>query len=162
MDSEIVIPVLIVLAICLIPICIMKVRSLSKKRKALGFLYKLAKEFNEGVFQTGNWNNSAIGLTKNGSHIFVVSGSKKEFKSQTINLSLFNSCRVINDNSNSPYKEGNFKVTDKVELELTGANKITERICFYSREEDGDLLKDELQLAETWHRKINEYIVKKG
>lgn len=162
MDSEIVIPVLIILAICLIPICMMKVRSLSKKRKALGFLYKLAKEFNESVFQTGNWNSSAIGLTKNGSHIFVVRESKKEFKSQTINLSLFNNCRIINDNSNSPYKEGNFKVTDKVELELTGANKATERICFYNREEDGDLLTDELQIAETWRRKINEYIVKKG
>ena len=160
MDSERVIPALIILAICFIPIFIMKVRSLSKKKGVMRSLYKLADKFNETVFQTGSWNNSAIGLTKNGSYIFVVSENKKEFKHQSIRLSLFSNCKLINDNSKSPYKEGNFKVTDKIELELTGTNKATERICLYNREEDGDILTDELQLAETWCKKINENIAK--
>ena len=161
MDSEKVIPALIILAICFILICIMKVISLSKKRRIVRSLYKLTEKFNESVFQTDSWNNSAIGLTKSGSCIFVVSGDKKEPKCQVIHLSLFNSCRILNDNSRSPYKEGNFKVTEKIELELAGTNKATERICFYNREEDGDILTDELQLAETWCKKINQYIANK-
>lgn len=161
MDSEKVIPALIVLAICFVPILIMKVRSLSKKRRVVRFLYELAGKYNETVFQTGSWNNSAIGLTKNGSYIFVVRENKKEPSHQVIQLPFFNNCRLINDNSRSPYKEGNFKVADKIELELTGANKATESICFYNRAEDGDVLTDELQLAEIWCKKINENIAKK-
>ena len=161
MDSEKVIPALIVLTICFIPIFIMKVRSVSKKRRVIRSLYKLVGKSNETVFQTGSWNNSAIGLTKNGSYIFVVSENKMESKHQAIHLPLFNNCKLVNDNSRSPYKEGNFKVTEKIELELTGANKATESICFYNRAEDGDILTDELQLAEIWCKKINENMTNK-
>lgn len=156
MISERIIAGLITLLIIITAISILKVLSFFTIRKTRRSLSKLAQENNETIQQYDHWNSSAIGLGSTGKQIFIVNNSGGEIKRQTVNLNLFKKSLVINDNSKAPFKDGNFKVTDKIVLELSGMNNLTHNISFYSIEKDGPLLTDELQLAEKWCKLVDQ------
>ena len=158
MDSERIIPGSIIVLIVMIPIVLLKIKASLKKRKVKDLLFKLAQDHNTSIINYEHWNNSAIGLSRNGTEIFLVSNDKKEEKKQVIVLSYFNKCNLVNDNAGSVFNEGNFKVTNAIDLELNGKGNSPERINFYHVQRDGDLLTDELELAEKWCRLINDCI----
>ena len=148
----------IIVLIVIIPIAILKIKASLKKRRIKGLLFSLAEKYNTNIISYDHWNNSAIGLSRNGTQIFLVSNVKKEDKKQVIALSSFNKCNLVNDNAGFVFNEGSSKVTNAVDLELTGKSNPSERINFYHIQKDGDLLTDELELAEKWCRLINECI----
>ena len=159
MDQKTILIGALILLVCLLPITLLKLKVVIAKRKKLKLLNNLAEENNTSLMDYEYWNDSAIALSEKGKLLFVIRSLAENEKARAINLSLFDKCRVINDNSRSPYKEGNFKVSDGIDLELSGRNNLTERINIYNTEKDGDLLTDELSLAEKWNRIINGSII---
>ena len=158
MDSERIILGSIIVLIVIIPIAILKIKASLKKRKVKDLLFNLAQDHKTNIIKYDHWNNSAIGLSRNSTQIFLVSNNKNEEKKQVIALSFFNNCKLVNDNAGAAFNEGGYEVTNAVDLELTGKTKPTERINFYHIQKDGDLLTDELEVAEKWCRVINESI----
>ena len=158
MDSERIILGSIIVLIVMIPIAVLKIKASLKKRKVKDLLFKLAQDHNTSIINYDHWNNSAIGLSRNGAQIFLASNGKEEEKKRVIALSFFNNCKLVNDNTGAAFNEGNYKVTNAVDLELTGKNNPIERINFYHIQKDGDLLTEELEVAEKWCRLINECI----
>ena len=159
MDSEL--AVLIVLLTCIIPIILLKCGAVFKKWKFGRLLTEAAQKHNTTIIRYEQWNNSAIGLNKNGTQLFVVNKGETRIKSKTLVLSSFNKCSVVNDNSGAVHKEGSFKVTNAIELELTGENSLPACINFYDIDKDGPLLTGELELAEKWCRIINDCITQR-
>ena len=158
MDSERIILGSIVVVVVIIPIAILKIKASLKKRRIKDLLFSLAQPHNTTIIRYDHWNSSAIGLSRNSTQIFLVCNDKNEEKKQVIALSFFNKCKLVNDNAGAAFNEGSYKVTNAVDLELTGKNKPTERINFYRIQKDGDLLTYELEVAEKWCRLINECI----
>ena len=158
MDSETSILALIVILTCMIPIILLKGGAVFKKRKFGRLLSEAAQKHNTTIIQYEQWNNSAIGLNKNATQLFIVNKGEAKATSKTLVLSSFNKCSVVNENSGAAYKEGSFKVTNAIELELTGENSRLARINFYHIDKDSPLLTDELELAEKWCRIINDCI----
>jgi len=156
MDSERIIPGSIIVLIVIIPIILLKLRTYLRKKKIVGSLKKLAQSNDTSIVKYDQWNNSAIGLSKNGTHLFFVSINKQEEKEQAIKLSAYNKCSLINDKAGAAFKEGNYKVTNSVDLVLTGKSGELELINFYDPERDGSLLTGELELADRWCKIINE------
>ena len=162
MDADRIIPGSIIVLVVVIPIVILKLKSTLRKKKITGSLDKLAQQHNTSIVKYDQWNDSAIGLGKDGSHVFVKRIDKHEEKGQAIALSVFNRCSVVNDKAGAAFKEGNFKVTNAIDLELTGKNNQVERINFYRIDKDDPLLTDELELAEKWCKIINESIAQRA
>ena len=162
MDSERIIPGSIIVLIVLIPIVLLKLKSSLRKKKITGSLDKVAQKHSSSIVKYNQWNNSAIGLGKNGTHVFVVNMKKQEEEDQVIALSSFDKCSVINDKAGAAFKEGNFKVTNAIDLELTGKGDKVERISFYHIDKDDPLLTDELELAEKWCKIINECVAQRA
>jgi hypothetical protein len=159
MDQKTILIGTIILLVCLVPVSLLKLKVILAKRKKLRILNNLAEKNNTLLMDYEHWNDSAIGLTEKGQMLFVINNVKENEQGHVINLSLFSKCRVVNNNTGSPFKEGNFKVSDGIDLELTGPGNLSERINFYNTERDGDLLTDELSLAEKWNRIINGSII---
>ncbi len=162
MDLETTIMGLAILLTCVTPIIIIKLRSVTKKRKFINQLHKLAQKNHTSIVQYDHWNRSAIGLNKNGTQLFTVKEDNGEIKSQVFALSSFTKCNLINDNAAADFKEGNFKVSHGVHLELVGKNEELEQITFYDIEKDGHLLTEELELATRWCKIINECITQRS
>jgi len=160
MDQKTILIGAIILLVCLIPLTLLKLKVVIARRKKIKLLNNLARENNTSLIDYEYWNDSAIALSEKGKLLFVIRTLNAIEKAQAIDLSLFDKCRVINNNATSPYKEGNFKVSDGIDLELSGRNNLTERINIYNTEKDGDLLTDELSLAEKWNRIINGSIIR--
>ena len=95
MDPERIIPGSIIVLIVMIPIVLLKIKASLKKRKVKDLLFKLAQDHNTSIINYEHWNNSAIGLSRNGTEIFLVSNDKKEEKKQVIVLSYFNKCNLV-------------------------------------------------------------------
>ena len=152
----------IIVLIVIIPITVLKIKASLKKRRIKNLLFSFAQKHNTNIIRYDHWNNSAIGLSRNGTQIFLVSNVKHEEKEQVIALSSFNQCNLVNDNVGFVFNEGSSKVTNAVDLELTGNNNSGERINFYHIQKDGDLLTDELELAEKWCKLINECIERRA
>ena len=162
MDSERIILGAIVVLGVMIPIAVLKIKASLRKRRIKDLLFSLAQKHNAKIIRYDHWNNSAIGLSRNSTQIFLVSNDKNKEKEQVIALSFFNKCTLINDNAGSAFNESGYKVTNAVDLELTGKNIPTECINFYHIQKDGDLLTDELELAEKWCKLINECIERRA
>ena len=161
MDSERILTGSIVLSLVLIPIIFLKIASYLRKRKIIRLLNELAQKNNAAIHQYDQWNDSAIGLDKTKKQIFRIRSDKRDLQTQVVDLSQVNKWRVINDNSGAAYKEGYFRVTEGIEIELAGANHAGKNIVFYHVASDGPLLADELQLAEKWYRLIDEQLSNK-
>ena len=160
MDQKTFLIAAIILLVCLIPVCLLKLKTVLAKRKSFRLLNQLAQKNNTSLIDYEYWNDSAIGLSDKGRLLFVVRDPKEKSPGQIIDLSLFDRSRVINNNARSPYKEGNFKVSDSIDIELSGSGDLTERINIYNIEKDGEMLTDELSLAEKWNRIINGSIMR--
>ena len=162
MDLESTIMGLAILLTCIMPIIIIKLRSVSKKRKFINLLHKLAQKNNTTIAHYDHWNRSAIGSNSNNTQLFTITEDNGEIKSQAFALSSFTKCNLINDNAGADFKEGNFKVSHGVHLELLGKNQQSEQITFYDIGKDGHLLTEELELATKWRKMINECITQRS
>ena len=158
MDSEPAIMAFIVVLTCIILIIFLKSKVIFKKRKFFRLLTKAAQKYNTTISQYDQWNDSAIGLNKNGTQLFIIREGETEPTSKSVLLSAFNKCSVVNDNPD----EGHFKTTNLIELELTSRKGLPECINFYNIEKDSPLLSNELALAEKWCRIINNCITQRA
>ena len=158
MNLERTIIALIIVLVCIFPILILKLRSGLKKTKFVKLLVKLAQDHNTSIGQYDHWNNSIIGLNKNGTKVFTVILDQGFTRNEVITLALFKNCDLVNDTAGPASIEGHLNRSNNVQLKLEGKDGHAKRINFYNIDKDGPLLSDELELAKKWCEILNKCI----
>jgi len=107
-------------------------------------------------------NQIAIGLDDDANFVFFFRKIKDQEIGKHINLSEFQSCKLINVSRTIDSKEQSSKVVDKVELVfITGAKNSSNAAFEFYNSEDSAQLNGELQFAEKWQIIINEQLKNK-
>lgn len=146
---------LVIVIILLLPIIVLKLLSVLKERRLKASLMKFAQMHHATIIQYEHWNNSVIGLSNNGTHLFAITIDNSKVNNKMIRLSLFEQCFVVNDQPESGNKKQTAEM-NTIKLELR-RNSSTEQFCFYRREKDGTLT-NEAELANKWCSMINNCI----
>lgn len=146
-----------------ITIYILASRSKKKKEKLfLQPLKRLAEMKNSKISDYDIWNNSIIGIDETSHFIFSVRKNNDSETSLCIDLSEIFRCRLNEVSRTTGPKEGNIKAFDKIELIFVNKdkNKADTILEIYNADTDRLNLSGELQIAEKWHKIINESIAK--
>ena len=134
----------------------LKIRDAIKRVKRISALNAMADQYKTDIAEYDYWNGNAIGLSKTGNLLLTIQENDAGIKEKIISLPRFSSCSVFNDNTDAPYREGFFRVTKRIELGFFSDALRREVIVFYDTIRDGELMSNELQLAEKWHSVISD------
>lgn len=150
----------IIILICIIPFALMSINRRKKERKLLQGLTEIAQRNNCKISRYELWNNSTIGIDDTTLMIFYTRKSKDIETSQQINLAEIQKCRIVNLSRTVSNKDGNFKVTEKLELAFSFQDKNRGEVVleFYNTDYDSSTLTGELQLVEKWCKLFNDKI----
>lgn len=150
----------IMIAICVLPIVLIYRSRKNTEKKLIQSLNNLAEKQHCKVSNLETWSNSAIGIDETTNMLFFYRQIKEKEIARNIKLSEISKCMVHNTNRN--IKEGNYSITEKIELVLSPKTKGNPDIAleFYDAEISAQL-SGEPQLAEKWARNISGRLVKK-
>ena len=138
---------IILLIICVLPFILFSVNNTKKRKKRIQNLIKKAKESNATIQEKDDWNQSIIGIDKVNKLLFFSKKSEEFDKFISINISELLKCRIERT-------ENNYKVLEKLELELTFASKPTVVLEFFNKDETR-LIVNEIEIIQKWHALLN-------
>ncbi len=156
MDTNSIVMGVIILALCVVPIVIFSIISKKKKSKRLQDFKNSAFAQNCNITKHEILGNIILGIDEVSNSIFFTKRVKETISSQLVNLSEFQSCKVINlgrvANSST--------IVEKLELNFYPKNKNNSQqvLVFYDSDVDGMSLTGELQLIEKWEGIVNSRI----
>jgi hypothetical protein len=143
---------LILLLICALPVVLLYLNSIIKEKRFIKKLFNYAKQSNCIISEYDLWKNTVIGIDKVVNKLFFIRETIIDECEREINLSEIQNCRIANVNRTINNKNGNYKVTDKLELVFIyrEKNKPETKLEFYNSDKDSLILNGEIQLAEKW------------
>jgi hypothetical protein len=149
----------IIIAIIAIPF-VFDYRSRKNKTKALlQSIKNLASQHNGNITQYEICSDFVIGLDANSKFVFFLKQKKNEAVTQIIDLSEVKSCAVDKKVRTLNNDNGNFSLTDKVELSFTPKNPEAGITKFELYDDKANMqISGEIQLANTWSKQINDLI----
>lgn len=145
---------IVALAICIIPILLLNLKSRKKEQKLRNTLLDEAKKQSCKISHFETWADSMIAIDEHKQKLFFL----RKGSLQSIALSTIEGCRLVNNNRTESNKNGNYVIVDSLELVLTSKEdkKTESRLEFYNANTDSLLLSGELQIMEKWHKTIND------
>ena len=157
MDIESSIILLIMFALCAIPIVIINKKKKLKEKLLLQTLFDLAAKSNCKITTYDKWSETVIGIDKPAHKLFFVRKTTEEVITREIILSEIQKCRFINTNRVVNGNRISQKVIDKLELVFTfyDSKKSDLILEFYNAVYDSLFLRDEIPLAEKWSEIVN-------
>ncbi len=161
MDIKLAILGAILIAMCIIPI-ILIIRSGKKvERHLIQSLKKIANQYGCKISLHETFGEQIIGIDEIKKYVFFYKKSNDNITSQVIELSNYQSCKVIKTKRALKGNNGNFSGIEKLELFFEPMSKEMNSISLeFSNVNDSNLLTDEIQLVEKWSNLINEKLKK--
>lgn len=153
MDTSSIVMGAIIVAVCVVPIVIVSIISKKKRNKRLQDFKNSALAQNCNITKQEILGNIILGIDEVSNSIFFTKQVKETISSQLVNLSEFQSCRVINLGRVA----NNSTIVEKLELCFYPKSKNNSQLVltFYDSDVDGLSLTGELQLIEKWEGIVN-------
>lgn len=155
MDSNSLIIGLILLAMSVLPIYFFNLSRKRKQQKVLQSLNNIAGVHNCRISAYDICGDLVIGWDETNKFVFYLRKANEITSELYVDLATVKGCKVINTARTIKHKDGNQKVTEKVELSFTPLNAGNEVKWEFYNEEVNTQLNTELQLAEKWSKLIN-------
>ncbi len=159
MDFGTIITGVIIIAICILPFILFGSGSRKRKKQLTQMLQSLAQKRQGHIAQHDFWANSAIALDDKAHYLYFIRKAGNEEIVEEVDLSGYQKCRAINLSRTVDKKNGNYKVIEKLQLQLSPSDKThAEKVLeFYDFETDLQINWD-AQLLEKWAKLINDKI----
>jgi hypothetical protein len=143
---------IIALAICIIPIFLLRIKNRRKEQVLKNALFAEAEKKAGVISQYDIWAETMIGIDQTAGMLFFL----RKGKIQSIRLSDVEQCRLLNTSRTEQNNRGNYTVIDLLALifVLKNTPKSEIQFEFYNAESDSLILSEELQLVEKWHKLI--------
>jgi hypothetical protein len=143
-----------------IPFILLYISRRTREKRNLQLLTREAAKNNLQVSTFNTWGNTSIGMDEAANVVFF---SKKTTNGETghqVALAETEKCRVSTIKRTQSNEDGNYTLTDKLELVFEPADKkkMETAFTFFNVDHDGAILTGELQQAEKWCSIINDKI----
>jgi hypothetical protein len=147
----------VLVAVCVLPFWLISRNRKKAEKRILQALADIASQHNNKIVQQELCGDLAIGLTENDQAVVFYKEGKTTVTAEYIPLAEVQSCKVINVSRTTDNKNGNNKVTDKLELvfSFTDAKKPEVVLPFYNTQEQLQLI-GELQLIQQWAKIVTD------
>jgi hypothetical protein len=148
-DTGTILTAVFFLLLCSVPFILLNISNKKREKQNLLLLNRQAGKNNLTVSKFNTWGTTSIG--------------KKTADGETgeqVTLAETEKCRVVNIKRTQSNEDGNYTLTEKLELvfELKDRKKGETAFSFYDMTYDGAMLTGELQQTEKWCSLINEKI----
>ena len=152
MSTGTIIFVAVILLAIAIPTIIANKKKKQKVKQFLQILNDMAGKSNCKITEHQLWNNTMIGVDYKAGKLFFFRKTDENEITKEADLSEIQKCRVANSNRSVSTKDGNYIVTERIDLAFTPreGNKPEVTFDLYNSKFDSMTLQGELQLAEKW------------
>ncbi|MEP7237168.1 MAG: hypothetical protein ABI685_04875 [Ferruginibacter sp.] len=148
------------LLVCSVPFILLSRSNRKREKQILQRLNGVAQKNNGTVSKYNTWGNTAIGIDGAANIVFFTKKTGEVEMAEQIMLAETEKCRVVNTKRTERNEDGNYTLTDKLELlfEPKDKKKKATALPFYHMAYDGAILTGELQQSEKWCSIINDNI----
>jgi hypothetical protein len=159
MDKGTAIIAIVMIAICVLPFVLIGVVRKMKKKQILNAISNVAKQENCTITDYEVSGDFILGIYENEKTSFFFKYLKDKKLTRNINLNDIKSCEVKTTNRNYQSGGENYLVIEKIEMNFlpVDSSKPYFLVEFYNEDEHIQL-NEEVQIVETWAKKINEKI----
>lgn len=159
-DTGTILTAIFFLLLCSVPFILLNISTKKREKQNLLLLNRQAGKNNLTVSKFNTWGTTSIGMDETANVVFF---SKKTADGETtaqVTLAEAEKCRVVNIKRTQSNEDGNYTLTEKLELvfELIDKRNGETTFPFFNMAYDGAMLTGELQQAEKWCSLINEKI----
>lgn len=159
-DTGTILTAIFFLLLCSVPFILLNISNKKREKQNLLLLNREAGKNNLTVSKFNTWGATSIGMDETSNVVFF---AKKTADGETrlqMVIAEAEKCRVANIKRTQSNEDGNYTLTEKLELvfELKDKKKGEKAFSFYDMNYDGAMLTGELQQAEKWYSLINEKI----
>jgi hypothetical protein len=143
-----------------IPFILLHISRRKREKQNLQLLTLQARKNNLQVSTFNTWGNTSIGMDEKANVVFFTKKTADGETGQQVVLHETEKCRVSNIKRTQSHDDGNYTLTEKLELvcEPADKKKAETAFAFYDMAYDGAILTGELQQAEKWCSIINDKI----
>ena len=152
---------LVLLAMSILPIYLFNLSRKRKQKKTMELLSNMAGAHNCRISAYDILGDLIIGWDESKKFVFYFRKANDVTSELYVDLATVKGCKVINTTRTIKHKDGNEKVTERVELGFSPANGGNEVKWEFFNEEINTQLNGELQLAEKWSKMINNLLKSK-
>lgn len=160
MDSGTIIIGVLMLAIFIVPFVLSNKSRKNKENLLKKMLFSLAEKENSDITEFNQWDNTAIGISTTSKKIFFYRKLEYSEVNLSVDFQLIQNCKIVNISRMIKSNNENYKIVDRLELNISTYIKNKQDIIleFYNSDIDAQM-NDELLLIEEWNKKINSLIV---
>lgn len=164
MNFGIIIIGIILVIIGVVPVILINNNYKKGEKKSMKALNDLAAKSNCTITQFDLLNKRTIGIDRINRKLFFIKSFSSQNVEREIDLSKIKKCQIINTSRTVKNKDGNYKITEKIELEFTNIDnaKRAAQIEWFDVANDNFMLSNDYQLIEKWEKLINTYLKEQG
>jgi hypothetical protein len=143
-----------------IPFILLYMSRRKREKQNLLLLKRQAGKNNLTVSKFSTWGTTSIGMDEAANVVFFAKKTTDGETGEQVTLAEAEKCRVANIKRTQNNEDGNYTLTEKLELvfDPKDKKKTETAFSFFNMAYDGAMLTGELQQAEKWCRLINEKI----
>ena len=143
-----------------IPFILLYISRRKREKQNLLLLNREAGKKNLKISKFNTWGTTSIGMDEAANVVFFVKKTADGETGLQMVIAEVEKCRIANIKRTLSNEDGNYTLTDKLELvfELKDKKKGEMAFTFFNTAYDGAMLTGELQQAEKWCSLINEKI----
>lgn len=147
---------IVAVIICILPFIMMNNGRKKREKVLLQSLSEIAARYNCQISRYDVFSNFAIGIDEAKNVVFFFKQNDDNKMTQFVDLSKIQSCKVINTSRTLKSRDGNQKITDRLELNFIPAVKnLPEVKMEFFNAEVSLHLNGEIQTIEKWCELIN-------
>jgi hypothetical protein len=159
-DTGTILTAVFFLLLCSVPFILLNISNKKREKQNLLLLNRQAGKNNLTVSKFNTWGTTSIGMDEAANVVFFAKKTADGETGEQVTLAETEKCRVVNIKRTQSNEDGNYTLTEKLELvfELKDRKKGETAFSFYDMTYDGAMLTGELQQTEKWCSLINEKI----
>ncbi len=159
-DTGTILTAVFFLLLCSVPFILLNISTKKREKQNLLLLKQQAGKNNLTVSKFNTWGTTSIGMDEAANVVFFAKKTADGETSEQVTLAEAEKCRVANIKRTQSNEDGNYSLTEKLELvfELKDKKKGEMAFPFFNMAYDGAMLTGELQQAEKWCSLINKKI----
>ncbi|MGJ8666616.1 MAG: hypothetical protein ACSHW7_09640 [Patiriisocius sp.] len=158
METGMIVIAIILVLVCTMPFILIKSNTKKRERQLKKALVNAISKDNGTLSDYVINYNSAIGIDSSNNQIYYYSKAEDSERLQKVNLNDVKFCDVEKVTKRIKSGKSEYESIQRIALVFTSQNNaILDSFEFYNND-DGSLLTEEIALAETWKKKVNEYL----
>lgn len=160
MDTFAIESTIIVVLIFAIIIIIAKLTRKGKTNKQVNNLYKFAEQNNSKISEYEMFEDRIFGVDKENNKLFFIRNDEERFIEKAFLLKDFEKCKINKHHTSSSNNGQSVEILDNLDLVFYPKDKVksVEKINIYDCNFDNLTLSGEVQFAEKWCKKIEEFL----